>query len=277
MRTVRLLFVYLVAIGALLPGNSEAGASGGEAVAAVQQALKRRLCEEQFWCSGLSSSRVGEGLPLRIWLEGSMFLAEVKGLLSFAGPDSVLYFTGCITKEGPAVPVWRVGWASEPPEQQKADLLGAWYHLLKKKPAYAGTFGPYQCGDPFGDPCPEKWQIIEGLLDQIRYELSFDDGAQELLDAGRIVVTIGEFSCFSESVWVLVEPREAPVWEIKLQRGETCEDMRIIPKGFTLLGTWPVHPNPDQRPMDNPVTPELVDRIRAHGVVVRLAPKPKGK
>jgi hypothetical protein len=277
MWVVGLVLVCLAATGNVFSRDAEAARGGKEAVAAVQEALTRRLCEEQFWCSGLSTSRASEALPLRIWLEGNIFLAEVKGLLVFAGPDSLMYFSGCITKEGFAVPVFRVGWAKPPEEKEVKHFLGECYRLLRKNADYVGMLGPYQCGDPFAEPCPAKAEMIEGVLDLIRYYLSLDPQDQELLDAGRIVVTIGEFSCFSESVWVLVEPTERPVWEIKLLRGDTCEDMSVIPKDFRLQGDWPVPLNPEEQAMDNPVTPELVDRIRAHGVVVRLAPKPKGK
>jgi len=271
------LCIGLLVASVLPPGNageSTTDRSVVEAVAAIKRAYQRQYCDgPAFNGESEVGSQTKKSFPIRVWIEGSRFLVEVKDRHFWA---PLLHDWGCITKEGEASFVSSAG-SLEMSEEFKRARLGEWYELFQKQPQYVGTLVLEPCGEQRAEPCPAKAQIIEGLLDQIRYELSFDDDAQELLDAGRIVATIGEFSCFSESVWVLVEPREAPVWEIKLQRGETCEDMSIIPKDFTLLGTWPVHLNPDERPMDNPVTPELVERIRAHGTVVRLAPKPKGK
>jgi hypothetical protein len=220
---------------------------------------------------------------MRIWLDGSAFLVEFRDMMLNALPGTVMYEWGCITTEREIAVLGTVGWDRPPLADEMRELLGPRYDLSQKKPDYVGTFVWPECAEPLRDACPARSQIIEGVLDLIRYYLSLDPQDQQLLDAGRIVVTIGEFSCFSESVWVLVEPTEAPVWEIKFERGETCEDMSIIPKDFRLMYSWPLRfpeDEPDLWPPYNnplPLTRADVARLRAHGVVVRLAPKPKGK
>jgi hypothetical protein len=259
------------------PGKTTSGTSVAEAIAAIQRAYQRQHCDPaELRDESDAALNEKKSFPFRVWLDGSRFFAEIKDR-SFWVP--LLYEWGCITKEGEATFLSRAGLGEKfrGDEDLKRRLLGERYGLLQREPDYVGALVLGECGDGFADACPERSQIIEGVLDVVRSFLTDDPQEQQLLDAGRIVVTIGEFSCFSESVWVLVEPTERPAWEIKLQRGETCEDMSIIPKEFRLLGDWPVPLSPEEQAMDNPVTPELVERIRAHGVVVRLAPKPKGK
>jgi len=272
---LRGLCIGLLVASVLPPGDAGESTTDRrvvEAVAAIKRAYQRQYCDgPAFDGESEVGSQTRKSFPIRVWIEGSRFLVEVKDRYFWA---PVLHDWGCITKEGEASFVSSAG-SLEMSEEFKRATLGEWYELFQKQPQYVGTLVLEPCGGQRAEPCPARAQIIDGVLNLIRYELSLDPQEEELLDAGRIVVTIGEFSCFSESVWVLVEPTETPVWEIKLERGETCEDMSIIPKEFRLLGGWPVPQNPEEQAMDNPVTPEAVDWIRAHGTVVRLTPKPQ--
>jgi hypothetical protein len=272
---LRGLCIGLLAASVLPPGNAGGSTTDRavvQAVEAIKRAYQRQYCDgPAFDGESELGSQTRKSFPIRVWIEGSRFLVEVKDRYFWA---PVLHDWGCLTKEGEASFVSSAGSLQMSDEVNRA-TLGEWYELFQKQPQYVGTLILEPCGEQRAEACPAKAEIIEGVLDLVRYYLSLDPQDQELLDAGRIVVTIGEFSCFSESVWVLVEPTERPVWEIKLLRGDTCEDMSIIPKGFRLRGDWPVPPNPEEQAMDNPVTPELVDWIRARGTVVRLTPKPQ--
>jgi|YNPBryunderm2012_1023409.scaffolds.fasta_scaffold16197_2 hypothetical protein len=275
------LCIGLLAASVLPPGN--AGGSNTdrtvvEAVEAIKRAYQRQYCDgPAFAGESELGSQTRKSFPIRVWIEGSRFLVEVKDRYFWA---PVLHDWGCITKEGEASFVSSAGSLQMSDEVNRA-TLGEWYELFQKQPQYVGTLILEPCGEQHAEPCPAKAEIIEGVLDLIRYYLSLDPQDQQLLDAGRIVVTIGEFSCFSESVWVLVEPTERPVWQIKLLRGDTCEDMSIIPKGFRLMYSWPLRfpeDEPDLWPPYNnplPLTRADVARLRAHGTVVRLTPKPQ--
>jgi hypothetical protein len=252
-----------------------------QAIAAVQRAYQRQHCDPAaFVGESDGGSKQRELYPIRVWLDGSEFLVEVKNR---AAGLPFLYDWGCLTKEGEAAFSSRAGLGEGSCDKEgfKRHVLGKRYELLQREPDYVGTLVLEPCGEQRAEPCPARGQIIDGVLDVIRYYLSLDPQDQQLLDAGRIVVTIGEFSCFSESVWVLVEPTETPVWEIKLERGETCEDMSIIPKDFRLMYSWSLRfpeDEPDLWPPYNnplPLTRAGVASLRAHGTVVRLTPKPQ--
>lgn len=246
--------------------------ASSDAVEEIKKAVTKRICEAHFWCNGPEWPLGDRPVALRVWVDGSKFLAEVRAEWPLFGAK-VDYFWGCLTIGGEALILDNAGapqafGASGFPEIV-AEVMKDQAQLLKAAPQYIGTLAPGDCRNPFAESPTVKAKILNQLTEVIRHELKVLAEIEASTPTRDYeIVSIGDFSVSSKSVWVLLELRQE-LWEIKFLRPDQCGNVDLLPRDFVVVGTWPMVRTSEEA-VDSPADPRLIDQVRSHSVTIMI-------